>query len=113
MIRWLAPLFLASATLQALAQPLAEPLWREDLAQFREQFLDRDHAFSVEARAQATQQLAVLHDRTGEVDTIAFGLALARIAALADNGHSTAFASARLNRCNRVEICLLYTSRCV
>ena len=69
MIRWLAPLFLASATLQALAQPLAEPLWREDLAQFREQFLDRDHAFSVEARAQATQQLAVLHDRTGEVDT--------------------------------------------
>lgn len=107
MIRWLAPLFLASATLQALAQPLAEPLWREDLAQFREQFLDRDRAFSVEARAQATQQLAVLHDRTGEVDTIAFGLALARIAALADNGHSTAFASARLNRCNRVEIRLV------
>lgn len=107
MIRWLVQLLLAGAALQVLAQPLAEPRWREDLAQFRQQFLDRDRAFTVPARLQAEQQLAALEAGSGELDAIAFGLALARMAALADNGHSAAFASARLNRCNRVEIRLV------
>lgn len=104
MVRWLVPLLMAGTALHASAQPLAEPLWREDLAQFRKEFFDRDRAFSVEARAQATRQLAALEAGAGEADAMSFGLALARIAALADNGHSAASASARLNRCNRVEI---------
>ena len=67
---------------------LAPDALRADLAQFRSDFLGRDRAFSESARQQAQERLAALEARAGELDALQLSLALAEVAALADNGHS-------------------------
>lgn len=68
---------------------LDEAARREDLAQFRHQLLAPDRAFDAAAtREAALQRLAALEARRGEMDAVAFGLELARVTALADNGHT-------------------------
>lgn len=62
---------------------------REDLAQYRQQLLAADRAFDAAGtREAALQRLAALEARRGDMDAVAFGLELARITALADNGHT-------------------------
>lgn len=100
---------LATGLGAAWAAPnLDEAARREDLAQFRQQVLARDRAFDAAAtRDTALQRLAALEAHRGEMDAVAFGLELARITALADNGHTMSYVSPRQQRSNRVEIRLV------
>ncbi|MGH9868646.1 MAG: hypothetical protein ACREAA_10855 [Candidatus Polarisedimenticolia bacterium] len=80
---------------------------RADLAQFRTQVLGKDRSYSPEARAQAESRLARLESTAGEVSPAFFELELARIVALADNGHTVYFAGSRSRRFNRVNVRLV------
>ncbi len=73
-----------------------------DIAVFREQFLAVDRAYTDAARAEAEARLAALEARVGEVSQAYFELELARIVALADNGHSAYFPGPRSRRFNRI-----------
>lgn len=95
---------LVAAAVPAGAQVLDEAARRADLALFRTGFLDPDRSYSPAARAEAERQLAMLEQARGDMDAIALSLALARIAALGDDGHSGALAGPRVNRSNRVEV---------
>ncbi|HUQ80935.1 MAG TPA: hypothetical protein VM076_07360 [Gemmatimonadaceae bacterium] len=77
---------------------------REDLAAFRDGFMARDNSFSAAARAQAESRLRALDSSVERLTPVAFELELARIVALADNGHTNASAAARLQHYNRVPV---------
>ncbi|MBL8363445.1 MAG: hypothetical protein JNN18_23370 [Rubrivivax sp.] len=77
---------------------------RADLAQFRRDFLDRDASYAPAARAGAQARLAALEAQTGLVDSARFALELARIAALADNGHTMSLPLPRAELFNRVPL---------
>ena len=91
----------------------AEPMpWtvealREDLDQLQREFLDRDRAYAPAARAEAMARLAKLRERTEPLDPVAFALAVAQLAALADNGHTLAGAGPRVESANRVPLRLV------
>lgn len=91
----------------AQAQALTPQARRDDLAQFRAEFLARDRAYTPAARRQAEQALAELEALIDTLDATAFALALARTAALADNGHSIAWPGPRAARGPRVPVRLL------
>ena len=59
-----------------------------DLAAFREKFMATDKSFADSARAEADLRLAKLETQIAAVSQAYFDLELARIAALADNGHT-------------------------
>lgn len=59
---------------------------REDIAYFREEFLDRDISYAPEARRAAEERLAKLARKP--TSAAAFAVELCRIAALADNAHT-------------------------
>ena len=71
---------------------------RADIAVFREQFLARDRSYSDAARKEAEARLAKLEGETANVSPAYFELELARIVALADNGHTMLFAGPRARR---------------
>ncbi len=75
-----------------------------DLADFREQFLARDRSYSASARAEAEARLAQLESAAPGASQAWFELELARIVALADNGHTAFFPGPRSRRYNRVEV---------
>lgn len=77
---------------------------RQDLAQFRREFFERDRSYSEAARAAAERRLQQLEASTELPSPARFGLALAELAALADNAHTAAFPTPRLQRCARVPI---------
>lgn len=79
----------------------------EDLAQFRREFFDRDRAYSSEARKAAEALLATLDKEAAGLDDTAFALALARVAALADNGHTLSAAAPRSRRLERADLRLV------
>lgn len=95
-------------TPQAPPPPANTPLTREqlraDLRQFQQEFVERDAAYSPTARAEAHKRLAELGERAKALDHVSLSLALAAIAALADNGHSQVLAAPRLARSNRVPL---------
>jgi hypothetical protein len=80
---------------------------RADLVLFRSKFLAVDRSYLPDARAQAEARLAKLEAAVGEVSQAYFELELARIVALADNGHTVAFPGPRSRRYDRVEIRLV------
>jgi hypothetical protein len=61
---------------------------REDLAAFRHDFLAVDQSYVTATRAEAERRLANLDALVGRISETRFALALAQIAALADNGHT-------------------------
>jgi hypothetical protein len=75
-----------------------------DIAVFRSQFLARDRAYSDAARAQAERRLAELERNAAQISQVYFELEIARIVALADNGHTAFFPGPRSRRYNRIEI---------
>lgn len=91
----------AQAT-QAAADPTSAEARHADISVFRAQFLAGDHSYAPEARAQAEQRLATLEGQVGSVSQAYFELELARIVALADNGHTAYFPGPRSRRFNRV-----------
>ena len=68
------------------AESLAEQQ-RQDFEYFRH-YLDFDRAYSTAARDEARRQLVANEARAGTLDGAQFELAIARMVALADNGHS-------------------------
>jgi hypothetical protein len=77
---------------------------RADIAAFRTEILERDRSYAPEARAEANARLARLDEALGRTTRVAFELELARIVALADNGHTIAFPNTRSTHFNRVAI---------
>ncbi len=77
---------------------------RGDLKVFRTEFFARDNSYSVSARAEAERQLARLEILAAELSAVKFDLGLARIVALADNGHTVMFASTRARKYNRIPV---------
>ncbi len=90
---------------QAASQtdPTSAEARRADIAVFREQFIGRDAALAVAGRRdEAERRLAALEAQAGNVSQAYFELELARIVALADNGHSAYFPGPRSRRFNRI-----------
>jgi hypothetical protein len=79
----------------------------EDLAQFRREFMAVDKSYSDANRAAAERRLAMLEKNLAAITPAQFELEIARIVALADNGHTNAVASVRSRKHNRVPIRLL------
>lgn len=86
----------------ASADPSTPDARRADIAFFRENFMASDRAYSDAARAEAERRLTVLEGQAGGVSQAHFELELARIVALADNGHTAYFPGPRSRRFNRV-----------
>lgn len=83
--------FLLLATL-TLAQPSElVSRWQEDVTVAREQFLAKDLSFTPERRATARKRLDRLHARIPLLTDQQIVAELARVAALADNGHTRAY----------------------
>jgi hypothetical protein len=103
-------------TVAAVAGPSAGPaaagqtgddtaaLRRADLAEFRSKFFEQDRSYSAAARAEAESRLARLEREAAGLSAAAFELEVARIVALADNGHTVAFAGPRSRRFNRIPL---------
>jgi len=77
---------------------------RLDIEAFRRDFLAQDHAYSSAARAEAGRRLDVLKNQAATVSQAYFELELARIVALADNGHTAVFPFFRAAHFNRIPL---------
>jgi hypothetical protein len=75
-----------------------------DLAQFRREFMAVEKSYSTADRAAAERRLAALESALPTITPEQFELEIARIVALADNGHTNAVAMLRARRHNRVPI---------
>jgi len=75
---------------------------RADLAQFRSQFMGVERSYTAVARTEAESRLTALERMLDTLDRLRFELEIARIVALADNGHSNAWPNVRSARYNRV-----------
>jgi len=102
----IATLAIGASWLEAQGQAGAEGR-REDLAKFRAEFMARDRAYTAPARTEAEARLARLESSIEKVSQAYFDLELARIVALADNGHTAAFGAPRSRRYNRVPVRLV------
>jgi len=87
---------------QQQADPTSVDARHADLAVFREQFMARDRSYSEAARTIAETRIAALESNVADVSQAYFELELARIVALADNGHSAYFPGPRSRRFNRI-----------
>lgn len=86
----------------AAADPASVEARRADIAFFRENFMAHDRAYSEVARTEAETRLAALEAGVANVSQAYFELELARIVALADNGHTAYFPGPRSRRFNRI-----------
>jgi len=77
---------------------------RNDLATFRREFFAVDSSYSPERRAEANTRLSTLEGQVATTSAASFELELARIVALADNGHTASPASLRSRRYSRVPL---------
>jgi hypothetical protein len=80
---------------------------RSDLASFRSEFLGRDNSYTAAQRAVAVARVERLESRLERVTPAFFELELARIVALADNGHTNSPGARRSPRYNRVPLRLV------
>lgn len=85
-----------------LIAPSSAPARHADIAFFRENFMAREAAYTDSARAEAEARLATLDAQADSVSQAYFELELARIVALADNGHTAYFPGPRSRRYNRI-----------
>lgn len=100
----LAIVCVALATTAVKAQDAGAGQLRSDLDTFRRSFLAVDQSYSAPARAEAERRLAALESRLGSMSAHAFEMELARIVALADNGHTNSPAARRSRRYSRVPV---------
>ena len=75
-----------------------------DLRVFEEGFLAVDNSFSDSARAEAQERLEELKQASGKMNDAQFELAIAEIAALTENGHSTLYAAHWAEKFNRLAV---------
>ena len=97
-------LALAAAVLAGTTAFTQPAVMAEDITQFRREFMAVDKSYSVAARAEAERRLAALEKNLGVTTAAQFELEIARIVALADNGHTNANALSRARRHNRVPV---------
>jgi hypothetical protein len=103
----LTALVLVAAPRQSVGQgsaPLTADLMREDIAWFRESVFRVEQSYSPAARAEAERRLTKLEGAMNSLTPVAFEVEIARIVALADNGHSNVNAGGRARRHNRVPL---------
>jgi hypothetical protein len=86
----------------ALAQTAAQ--LKEDLDWYRREVFAVERSYTPAARAEAERRLRVLEGALNKTSPLAFEIEIARIVALADNGHSGVNATGRARRANRVAI---------
>ncbi|MBC7896208.1 MAG: hypothetical protein H7066_12410, partial [Cytophagaceae bacterium] len=100
-------LFVASLAAPCAAESQAGRLppasIREDIGSFRA-FLGGDNSYSEAARAEMQRRLAALETAADTVGPAWFELEIARLVALADNGHTNAQAASRSTRFNRIPL---------
>lgn len=89
------------------AAPALADARRADLAVFREQFMGLERSYTPATRAKAEARLARLETRRANVSQLYFELELARIAALADNGHTHYQLHLVAQKTNRVPVRLI------
>lgn len=83
--------------------PTSAEARRADIAVFRDRFIAHDAALvAAGRRAEAEQRLSALEAGAERVSQAYFELELARIVALADNGHTAYFPGPRSRRFNRI-----------
>ena len=99
----LANILLFVSTLATAAPNVAEQR-REDIAQFRTEFFAKDRAYSANARQEAERRLVELERAAADMKPAAFDLEIARIVAVADNGHTSSVEGSRSRRYDRVEL---------
>lgn len=105
MFRFVAiPLLVLLASAASAQAPDEAAKRRADLAQYRKEFFAIDKSYSAAARAEAERQLTALEKDAVIVEPATFDLALARITALADNGHTVNFAAPRSRRYERADL---------
>ena len=80
---------------------------KSDLAQFRGRFFEQDRSYSAAARSEAQARLVRLEKGAAGMAPAAFELEVARIVALADNGHTKSFPGPRSRRYDRVPVRLV------
>jgi hypothetical protein len=80
---------LLCASLSCGAGPQGDAAWQAaDLAVFEREFFAVDRSYSAEARTRAAATIAGLRQHPGAISNARFVLELARVVALADNGHT-------------------------
>jgi len=92
---------------QVARAPLTPATMRKDLSAMRADFLERDRSYSPGARAEAEKRIARLAEAADTVGRAYFEVEIARIVALADNGHTGGGAAQRSSRLNHVPIRLV------
>lgn len=88
---------------------LAQTDRSEDLTVFEERFLDVEQSFAPEARTAALERFAALRQQADSLSDAQFELAVAEIAALADNGHTGVLVGPWAQRFNRLGVRFLIT----
>ena len=106
MYRSVVCILVVGLTTSAPAQSVDEGR-RNDLAAFRSNFFALDSSYSAANRAEAERRLRALESQAGSLTPVQFELELARIVALADNGHTNSPASIRSRRYARVPVRLV------
>ena len=108
------PLTRCTVILLALAAPMAaqQPALsvvqlREDLDWFRQNVFAVEQSYAPQARSEAQRRLAALEAALPGTSPLAFEMELARVVALADNGHSGVAAMGRARRSNRIPLRLV------
>jgi hypothetical protein len=96
-------LALVTAPVQAL-DPASPEARAADIAAFRTGFFTLDRSFSPQARTEAETRLAALEANRSDVSQAYFDIELARIAALADNGHTGIHPGRRARPYDRVPV---------
>ncbi len=91
----------------ALGQGTSADGRRTDLAAFRRDFFTMDSSYSAANRATAVSRLARLEADAPGLTAVQFELELARIVALADNGHTNSPGTLRSRRYNRIPLRLI------
>lgn len=94
-------------------QPLEQDsnnLWAVDIEAFRTSFFEIDQSYAPDARAQAEELLSDLENEAEQLSHAEFELRLARIASLADNGHTLLLTPRWTGVFNRLPVKFLITS---
>ncbi|HEV3057109.1 MAG TPA: hypothetical protein VGY48_02625 [Vicinamibacterales bacterium] len=96
---------LLCAGLSCTAAPRGDAAWQAaDLAVFEREFLAVDRSYSAEARTRAEAAIAGLRQHPGAISNVQFVLELAKVVALADNGHTAMVSLGTLPEMARVGV---------
>lgn len=94
----------AAAAVLILAAEAGATDRTEDLAAFQSGFIDKDKSYAPDDRAAAERLLADLGKEATSLSDAEFELSIARIAALADNGHTIFFPGSFQKKFNRIPL---------